>query len=109
MLFSLDKVPFNGCKDLPSRTQSTRSVEPLGDIPVMTKMILCRGKASACLRDLPTPAEAGASRRQEPLRRRQGRYLLTMALFLLVHLLEFTPRGFGLYPLHVNKTRRLKP
>ena len=26
----------------------------------------------ACLRDLPTPAEAGASRRREPLRRRQG-------------------------------------
>ena len=26
----------------------------------------------ACLRDLPMPAEAGASRRREPLRRRQG-------------------------------------
>ena len=31
------------------------------------------GKASVCLHDLPTPAEAGASRRREPLRRRQGR------------------------------------
>ena len=28
---------------------------------------------------------------------------------LLVHLPEFTPSGFGLYPLDVNKTRRLKP
>ncbi len=27
----------------------------------------------ACLRGLPTPAEAGASRRREPLRRRQAR------------------------------------
>ena len=31
------------------------------------------GGTSACLRDLPTPAEAAASRRREPLRRRQGR------------------------------------
>ena len=28
-------------------------------------------EGSACLRDLPTPAEARASRRREPLRRRQ--------------------------------------
>jgi len=30
----------------------------------------------ACLRDLPTPAEARASRRREPLRRRQGDHAL---------------------------------
>jgi hypothetical protein len=30
-------------------------------------------EGSACLRDLPTPAKAGASRRREPLRRRQAR------------------------------------
>jgi hypothetical protein len=33
----------------------------------------CASEGSACLRDLPTPAEAGASRRREPLRRRQAR------------------------------------
>jgi hypothetical protein len=33
----------------------------------------------ACLRDLPTPAEAGASRRREPLRRRQGDAALQIA------------------------------
>jgi hypothetical protein len=71
-------------KNFPYRTRSTRSVEPLGDIPVMTEMILCRGKAS-------------------------GRYHLTMALSLLIHLPEFTPSGFGLYPLYLNKTRHLKP
>jgi len=31
-----------------------------------------------------------------------------MASSLLVHLPEFTPSEFGLYPLHVNKTRHLK-
>jgi hypothetical protein len=45
----------------------------------------------------------------DPFRKASGRYLLTMALSLLVHLLEFTPSGFDLYPLHVNKTRHLKP
>ena len=33
----------------------------------------------ACLRDLPTPAEARASRRREPLRRRQGDPALQIA------------------------------
>jgi len=45
----------------------------------------------------------------DPFGKASGRYLLTMALSLLIHLLEFTPSGFGLYPPHVNKTRHLKP
>ena len=50
----------------------------LGDIPVMTKMILYRGKAS-------------------------GRYLLTMALSLLVHLPEFTPSDLACIPFMSTK------
>jgi hypothetical protein len=40
----------------------------------------------ACLRDLPTPAEALASRRQEPLRRRQvlGNWCLSSGAWKLV-------------------------
>jgi hypothetical protein len=34
-------------KNLFIRTWVSQSVEPLSDIPVMTKMILCRGKTSA--------------------------------------------------------------
>jgi hypothetical protein len=45
----------------------------------------------------------------DPFGKASGRHLLTMALSLLVHLPEFTPSGFGLYPLHVNKTRHVKP
>jgi len=45
----------------------------------------------------------------DPFGKASGRDLLTMASSLLVHLPEFTPSEFGLYPLHVNKTRHLKP
>jgi hypothetical protein len=38
-----------------------------------------------------------------------GRNLLTMALSLWIQLLQFTPSGFGLYLVHVNKIRHLKP
>ena len=45
----------------------------------------------------------------DPFGKAPGRDFLTMASSLLVHLPEFTPSEFGLYPLHVNKTRHLKP
>jgi hypothetical protein len=45
----------------------------------------------------------------DPFGKASGRNLLTMASSLLVHLPEFTPSEFGLYPLHVNKIRHLKP
>jgi len=37
---------LNVAKNFAVRTWVIRSVEPLGDIPVMTKMILYRGKVS---------------------------------------------------------------
>jgi hypothetical protein len=45
----------------------------------------------------------------DPFGKASGRNLLTMALSPSVHILEFTPNGFGAYPAHVNKTRHLKP
>jgi hypothetical protein len=45
----------------------------------------------------------------DPFGKASGRDLLTMALSILVHFPEFTSSGFGLHPLHVNKTRHLKP
>ena len=70
------------CKHFPYRTRSTRSVSPLASSR-SDETILYRGKAS-------------------------GWYLLNDGTISFGSFAGIHPSGFGLYPLDVNKTRRLK-